>query len=134
MRQICEIKYGANNIDTLTIGDTSVSRDWSHVDDICAGYILMAEKGHAGRVYVQGSGKAVTVQTFLDTATQIIKPDDVKIARTVKARPAEIPYLRADTSRIKTELGWAPKKGLIDIIFDLWDYYKVAANRENLMV
>jgi len=132
MRQLCAIKAGETT--KLHIGDTTAQRDWSHVDDICAGYVLMAEKGQKGRVYVQGSGVAHSVDEFLTMAGEYIRPGRYNIVKDVKARPAEIPYLRADPSRIKSELGWAPKKGLTEIIEDLYEYYKIPANRSNLML
>jgi GDPmannose 4,6-dehydratase len=130
--QLCAIKAGETN--KLHIGDTSAQRDWSHVDDICQGYLLMAEKGRPGRVYVQGSGHARSVANFLAEAESIIRPGYVDVVKDVKLRPAEIPYLCADPTRIKSELGWAPRKGLTEIIQDLYDYYKIPANRANLMI
>jgi GDP-mannose 4,6-dehydratase len=132
VRQMCAIKAGETT--KLNLGDQSVHRDWSHVDDICHGYLLMAEKGQAGRVYVQGSGVATTVGEFLLEANEIINPGDWEIVSSVKPRPAEIPYLCADPSRIKQELGWKPRKGLTEIIQDLYEYYKIPENRSYLMV
>ena len=132
IRQLCAIKAGETT--KLHIGDTTAQRDWSHVDDICAGYVLMASAGAPGRVYVQGSGVARTVEQFMTGAAEYIRPGHYEIVKDVKARPAEIPYLRADPSRIKQELGWAPRKGLTEIIEDLYEYYKIPANRNNLMV
>jgi GDPmannose 4,6-dehydratase len=132
VRQLCAIKAGET--DKLHIGDTTAARDWSHVDDICAGYVLMAQSGARGRVYVQGSGVAHTVEDFMTTAAEYIRPGRYDVVKDVKARPAEIPYLRADPTRIKTELGWIPRKGLTEIIEDLYEYYRIPENRTNLMV
>jgi len=132
VRQMCAIKAGETT--KLHIGDTTAQRDWSHVDDICAGYVLMAEKGAKGRVYVQGSGVARSVEEFMMAVDYHIRPPSYEVVRSVTSRPAEIPFLSADPTRIKTELGWAPKKGLGDIIEDLYEYYKIPANRSNLML
>ena len=110
VRQLCAIKAGET--DKLHIGDTTAQRDWSHVEDICAGYVLMAEKGQPGRVYVQGSGVARSVGEFMMAAEEYINPGDFDMIRDVKARPAEIPYLCADPTRIKTELGWKPDENI----------------------
>ena len=132
VRQLCAIKAGET--DKLHIGDTTAQRDWSHVEDICAGYVKMAEGGQPGRVYIQGSGVARSVEEFMTAAEDYIHPGPYTIIKDVKARPAEIPYLCADPTRIKSELGWKPRKTLTDIIVDLYDYYKIAGNRINLMV
>ena len=130
--QMCAIKAGETH--NLHIGDKTAQRDWSHVDDICAGYVKMAEGGRPGRVYIQGSGVARSVEEFMTAAEEYIRPGSFQILKDVKARPAEIPYLRADPSRIKSELGWAPRKGLTDIIQDMYEYYKIPENRTNLML
>ncbi len=132
IRLLCQSKEEGAVL--LELGDMSSCRDWSHVDDICQGYLLMAEKGAPGRVYVQGSGKATSVQEFLDLAIDIIKPHNVALKDNINLRPAEIPYLCADPSRIKSELGWAPRKGLTEIIEDMYEYYKIPENRANLML
>lgn len=40
-------------------------RDWSHVEDIVEGYILLAEKGTPGDVYVLGSMRTNSVLTYI---------------------------------------------------------------------
>ena len=43
-----------------------MQRDWSHMlKTSVKGYLLMAEKGAPGRVYVQGSGEARSVGEFM---------------------------------------------------------------------
>ncbi len=41
--QVMKLKFGES--DNITIGNVNAFRDWSHVDDIIAGYLLLAEKG-----------------------------------------------------------------------------------------
>ena len=49
VRQCVSLKFG--EIDKITIGNVNVFRDWSHVEDIVNGYVLLAEKGKFGNVY-----------------------------------------------------------------------------------
>jgi GDPmannose 4,6-dehydratase len=51
--------------DTMNIGDVTTFRDWSHVEDIVDGYLLLAEKGKPGAVYVQGSMRTNSVLTYI---------------------------------------------------------------------
>jgi GDPmannose 4,6-dehydratase len=51
--------------DFMNIGDVTAFRDWSHVDDIVKGYILLAEKAHSGSLYVQGSGRTHSVLSYI---------------------------------------------------------------------
>ncbi len=63
VRQCVSLKFG--EIDKITIGNVNVFRDWSHVEDIVQGYILLAEKGGPGDIYVQGSMRANSVLTYI---------------------------------------------------------------------
>jgi GDPmannose 4,6-dehydratase len=63
VRQCVSLKFGELN--KIKIGNVNVFRDWSHVEDIINGYILLAEKGRPGDVYVQGSMRTNSVLTYI---------------------------------------------------------------------
>lgn len=56
-------KFGET--DKILIGNVNAFRDWSHVEDIVEGYILLAEKGAPGEVYVLGSMRTNSVLTYI---------------------------------------------------------------------
>ncbi len=51
--------------DHIELGNVNAFRDWSHVSDIVDGYIVLAERGTKGDVYVLGSRRTNSVLTFL---------------------------------------------------------------------
>jgi len=61
--QVMRIKYG--NQDSIKIGNVNTFRDWSHVEDILQGYLILAEKGTHGGVYVQGSRRTNSVLSYI---------------------------------------------------------------------
>jgi len=61
--QVMKLKFEES--DTITIGNVNAFRDWSHVDDIIEGYLLLAEKGKYGDVYNQGSMRTNSVMSYL---------------------------------------------------------------------
>lgn len=63
VRQCVSVKQGES--EGVVIGDVNVFRDWSHVEDIVRGYILLAEKGLLGSVYVQGSMRTNSVLSYI---------------------------------------------------------------------
>jgi GDPmannose 4,6-dehydratase len=63
VRQCVKLKMGET--DKIMIGNINVFRDWSHVEDIVNGYILLAERGKPGDVYVQGSMRTNSVLTYI---------------------------------------------------------------------
>ncbi|MDD4653658.1 MAG: GDP-mannose 4,6-dehydratase, partial [Methanothrix sp.] len=61
--QVMKLKFGDQ--DSITIGNVNAFRDWSHVDDVINGYLLLAEKGRWGDVYNQGSMRTNSVMSYL---------------------------------------------------------------------
>jgi GDPmannose 4,6-dehydratase len=51
--------------EAITIGNVNAFRDWSHVDDVIDGYIILARKGKYGDVYNQGSMRTNSVMSYL---------------------------------------------------------------------
>ena len=54
-----------NQLRVMKIGDVQSFRDWSHVEDIVDGYLLLARKGKAGSVYNQGSSRTYSVLSYI---------------------------------------------------------------------
>ena len=61
--QVMKLKFGES--DSITIGNVNAFRDWSHVDDIIEGYLILADKGNYGDVYNQGSMRTNSVMSYL---------------------------------------------------------------------
>lgn len=54
-----------NELTAMKIGDVQSFRDWSHVEDIADGYLLLARKGQAGSAYNQGSRRTYSVLSYI---------------------------------------------------------------------
>ncbi|MFL6522372.1 MAG: GDP-mannose 4,6-dehydratase, partial [Nitrososphaera sp.] len=52
-------------LSSMKIGDVQSFRDWSHVEDIAEGYLLLARKGQAGLAYNQGSMRTYSVLSYI---------------------------------------------------------------------
>jgi len=103
----------------LKVGNLSARRDFVHVDDGAAAYRLLAEKGSPGGIYNVASGRACSIGEALERLMEIsgvrvpVEEDGARF------RPADIPLLQGDASRLRA-LGWEPKKTLDDALADLW--------------
>jgi GDPmannose 4,6-dehydratase len=80
------VKYQEGIIDRIKIGNVNSFRDWSHVNDIVDGYILLAEKGLGGEVYNQGSMRTNSILTFILLSLESIglKIDKIETPNTNK--------------------------------------------------
>lgn len=61
--QVVQHKLGLT--DKITIGNVNAFRDWTHVNDIVNGYMLLAQKGQAGEVYNQGSMRTNSILSYI---------------------------------------------------------------------
>lgn len=133
VRQLVQMKLG--EVDEVVIGNAHSKRDWSHVDDIVDAYVLLAQRGHFGEVYVSGSGKQHSIHDFIYLTRHQLGIDNLSIG--VRAdesllRKTDVTNLMADPTKIK-QLGWNPKKDIHDIIQDLIHYYLVPEHRKNIL-
>lgn len=94
-------------------------REWLHVDDHCAAVERVLLAGQLGRTYNVGSGVEISVG---DLAIRILEQLDLPRDRveTVPDRPGHDRRYLLDSTRLRTELGWAPvvdfDQGLADTI------------------
>jgi len=139
VRQCVALKFG--ELDKIMIGNVNVFRDWSHVEDIVDGYILLAERGRFGDVYVQGSMRTNSVLTYILLTLQhlgydVMEVETLKCEKRVKD-PTEVAdedffgvkfmKTRVDALMLKGELEYTLEdvglrvktdKGNITIMFD----------------
>ena len=101
-------------------GDGTAVRDFVHVADMAAAFTLALHACEPGtwRAYNVGSGHPSTVHDVI-TAAETVTGQPVP--RRHAAAADEPATLLADSTRIRTEVGWRPQKSsLPEIIADAW--------------
>ena len=101
-------------------GEGSAVRDFVHVIDMATAFVFALHACEPGRwrVYNVGSGRPSTVHEVIATVETVTGRS---VPRRHTAAAHEPATLLADSTRIRTELGWRPdKSSLPEIIFDAW--------------
>lgn len=127
-RQIAEIEAGKSNI--LRHGNLDSVRVVCDARDIMEAYWLAATRCRFGEAYNIAGGTKTTVREVLwgllqfSTARVKMEQDPALM------RPVDVTLQVADTTKFRTETGWAPKFDLDSSLKALLDHYRREVVRE----
>lgn len=106
----------------LFVGNIHVRRDFTDVRDIVRAYKMLMEKGLPGETYNVGSGISYSLEDVLQTILHTSCLDNIRYeVDEKKLRPADIPELRGDISRLRKLTGWKPEYILQQSILDIME-------------
>jgi UDP-glucose 4-epimerase len=100
--------------------DGTAVRDYIHVEDLGEAHLLAFDALERGRhrVYNLGTGDGYTVREVIEAARRVTGREIP--VREEGRRPGDPPELVAANARARGELGWAPRRGLEEMIADAW--------------
>jgi UDP-glucose 4-epimerase len=104
--------------------DGTAVRDYIHVEDLGVAHAMALEAVEPGRhaIYNLGTGDGYSVKEVIETARRVTGAEIP--VREEPRRPGDPPELVASSDRIRTELGWEPRKGLDEMIADAWAWHE----------
>jgi GDP-4-dehydro-6-deoxy-D-mannose reductase len=108
----------------MKVGNLSSKRDLSDVRDIVRGYQLLMKEGKAGEAYNICSGKAYSIKNVLKGLLSLSKKK-IRVRMNEKMnRPAEIPVLVGENSKIKRDTGWRQKIPIEKTLQDTLNFWR----------
>lgn len=122
-RQVVMIEKGLQE-PVMRVGNLTAKRDFTDVRDVVRAYTMLIQFGKAGETYNVGSGKAVTIASILD---RIIAQSsaDIKIEiDPARLRPADVPIIEADISKLFDATGWKQEIDIDKTIEDTLNYWR----------
>lgn len=103
----------------LLMGNQGAVRDFLHVRDVVAAYILLADRGDAGEVYNVCSGRGRSTGEIARLVLERVGAEAVAESDPSLVRPVEVPALVGDPGKLRAATGWTPTLDLDDILDDL---------------
>jgi GDPmannose 4,6-dehydratase len=117
-----QIKLGF--ADKLELGNLDAYRDWGHSKDYVRAMHLILQQNEAGDwVVATGETRSVRDMCKYVFGKLELNYEDYVIQNQKFLRPEELPYLKGDSSRIRTEMGWNPDytfEMLMDEMVEHW--------------
>jgi GDPmannose 4,6-dehydratase len=125
---IAKIKLGKLNV--LELGNLNAQRDWGHAEDYVEGiyqmlqapqpeeYVLATCRTETVRYFVEMVCRAVDIKIQWEGQYENERGIDIKTGKAIVKvnpkfyRPAEVDFLRGDSAKAQSQLGWKPKISL----------------------
>jgi GDP-4-dehydro-6-deoxy-D-mannose reductase len=115
-RQLAELELTGGG--TLRVGNLDVERDLTDVRDVCRAYRLLLDPSVPADIYNVATGKTVRMSRVVELlvgmtqARVTVEPDPERL------RPADIPVLCGDASRLHQATAWRPEIPLEQTLAD----------------
>jgi dTDP-glucose 4,6-dehydratase len=97
-------------------------RDWIYVLDHCEALDLVLERGRSGEIYNISSGNELDNLTLVKKILRIMGKDE-SLIEFVEDRPGHDVRYSLDSSKIRRELGWRPRRSLEEALKETVEWY-----------
>jgi GDP-4-dehydro-6-deoxy-D-mannose reductase len=110
--------------DTISVGRLDTRRDFTDVRDIVRAYRLLALHGESGEVYNVCHGDDVSIEDIARQLVDMAKYPMQLVGDPALQRPADVPVLRGDATRLHRATGWAPTIPLAQTLHDMLEDWR----------
>lgn len=122
VKSACMIKLGL--LDKLELGNMDSYRDWGHSKDyVKAMYKIINHETPSD--FVVSTMETRSVREMCDVVFSYLNLDykDYVVQNPKFLRPEELPYLKGDSTKIRTTLGWKPSYSFEDMMYEMVDHW-----------
>jgi nucleoside-diphosphate-sugar epimerase len=108
------------------LADPAIVRDFVHVDDVVAAYLVAAAAATGGAVYNVGSGAQTSLAELVEVAREVFSLAEEPSWGSMAPRSWDTTTWVAATGKIRSELGWEPRVSLADGLRAFGDWLAAA--------
>lgn len=105
----------------VKVGNLEPVREFLHVQDVVDAYVRLLTRGQAGEIYNVASGQPISLAALLDRLARLVDVRPIPQVDPDRMRPADIPHLVGDASKLRTATGWAPRRSLDETLKEVVD-------------
>tara|TARA_Y100001937_G_scaffold126463_1_gene195808 strand:- start:9129 stop:10121 length:993 start_codon:yes stop_codon:yes gene_type:complete len=122
VKTACQIKLGLT--DKLELGNMDSYRDWGHSKDYVKGMYKIMNHNKADD-FVISTMETHSVREMCDIVFKYLNLDykDYVTQNPKFLRPEELPYLKGDSTKIRTTLGWEPEYTFESLMHEMCDHW-----------
>ena len=114
--------------DTISVGRLDARRDFTDVRDIVHAYRLLSMHGEPGAAYNICCGVDVSIDDVAQQLLKLARRPLRLVPDPALQRPADIPVLRGDATRLRETTGWQPTITLEQTIHDMLEDWRRRVN------
>ena len=96
----------------VKVGNLEPVREFVHVLDIVEAYARLLVKGTSGEAYNVASGQGISLEDLLFKLAEMAGVRPIVEADPELMRPADVPHLVGDATKLRAATGWAPRYSL----------------------
>jgi GDP-4-dehydro-6-deoxy-D-mannose reductase len=128
-RQIARIELGLEP-PSIRVGNLDTYRDFTDVRDVADAYARLMSCGTPGGVYNVCSGTSLRIGDLLDTLIGLANVGIGIEIDPARLRPADVPIIVGDSSRLQSQTGWAPSIPIATTLRDTLDWWREETARQ----
>jgi GDP-4-dehydro-6-deoxy-D-mannose reductase len=113
----------------VRVGDLSAKRDIVDVRDVCRAYELLLDPSVAAGTFNVASGRAVEMREVLELLVDLARAPIEIAPDPARSRPADLPVVCGDASRLREATGWEPMIPLEQTLADTLSAARRATTR-----
>lgn len=121
--QAAEIAEGKRE-PVIYTGNLAAKRDFTDVRDIVRAYAALSVKGRSGETYNVGSGCAVSLLSVLEKIIELSGTDIRIETDKTRFRPVDVPFIEADTGKLRSDTGWGQEITLEQSLGDVLKFWR----------
>ena len=103
--------------------------DYLYSKDAARAFLLLGEKGIAGKIYCLGSGKVLPLKEYIEIICKETKTEKRPEIGSIPYSPRQVMYLGADISELQNDTGFIPQCSFVEGVRETISWYQDTRGR-----